>query len=157
MKLSLSLISGRIWKIATLSLGGAIIPVPGVSIAADLTLLTLEMKFYRSQLGLPEENSPEFLSMTIENQAKIRQFCITSAAQVARYLAPYAASSAVEEVARYIPILGSAIAGSISFSSTYYFLRRCLDELERAAMDYLDEINTRVGDDLSTLTSISRN
>ena len=148
MKFSLALISDRIWKVATLSFGGAVIPVPGVSIAADVTLLTLEMKLYRSPLGLPEENSPEFQRMTTENPAKVRQFCITSVAQVIKHLASYAASSAVEEVARYIPILGSAIAGSISFSTTKYFLHRCLDELERAAMDYLDEINMRVGDDL---------
>ena len=134
--------------IATLSLGGAIIPVPGLSIAADITLLTSEMKLYKSQLGLPGENSPEFQSMTIENQTKVRQFCITSAAQIAKYLAHYAKSSAAEEVTRYIPILGSAIAGSISFSSTYYFLHRCLDELERTALEYLDEVNNKVGDDL---------
>ena len=148
MKFSLSSISDRIWKVATLSFCGAVIPVPGVSIAADVTLLTLEMKLYRSQLGLPEENSPEFQRMTTENQSKVDQFCMTSAAQVIKHLASYAASSAVEEVARYIPILGSAIAGSISFSTTKYFLHRCLDELETAAMDYLDEINMRVGDDL---------
>ena len=148
MKFSLSLISGRIWKIATLSLGGAIIPFPGLSIVADIALLKSEMELYKSQLGLPEENSSEFQRMTTENQAKVRQFCITSAAEVAKHLASYAASSAVEEVARYIPILGSAIAGSISFSSAYYFLHRCLDDFERTAMDYLDEVNIRVGDDL---------
>ena len=119
-----------------------------MSIVADITLLTLEMKLYRSQLGLPEENSPEFQRMTTENQAKVRKFCITSAAEVSKLLASYAASSAVEEVARYIPILGSAIAGSISFSTTYYFLHRCLDDFERTALEYLDEINNKVGDDL---------
>ena len=134
--------------IATLSLGGAVIPLPGVSIAADITLLTLEMKLYKSQLGLPEENSPEFQRMSTENQAKVRKFCITSAAEVTKLLASYVASSAVEEVARYIPILGSAIAGSISFSSTYYFLHRSLGELERTALEYLDDVNTKVGDDL---------
>ena len=145
-------ILGRIWKIATLSLFGAIIPAPGLSVAADITLLTSEMKLYRSQLGLPEENSPEFLRMSIENQAKVRKFCITSAAEVTKLLISYVASSAVEEVARYIPILGSAIAGSISFSSTYYFLHRSLDKFQKIAMDYLDELNTKVGDDLIALT-----
>ena len=148
MKFLLSLISARIWMIAALSLGVAAIPVPGLSIAADFTLLASEMKLYRSQLGLPKENSPEFLRMTIVQQAKVHQLCITSAAQVVKRLTSYVASSTVEEVARYIPILGSAIAGSISFSSTYYFLYRCLDEFERTAMDYLDEVNTRVGKDL---------
>ena len=141
-------ISGRIWKIAALSLGVGVIPVPGLSTAADITLLTLEMKLYRSQLGLPEENSPKFLRMTVENQAKIRKFCITTAAEVAKGMESYAKSSAVEEVARYIPIAGIAIAGSISFYTTYYFLRDSLDELEKTAMDYLDKVNTKVGKDL---------
>ena len=141
-------ISGRIWKIATLSLGVGVIPVPGLSIAADIKLLTREMELYRFQLGLPEENSPEFQTMTVENQAKFRQFCTTSAALVAERLISYAASSAVEEVARYIPIVGIAIAGSISFGTTYYFLRDSLDELEKTGMDYLDKVNTKVGKDL---------
>ena len=141
-------ISGRIWKIAALSLGGAVIPVPGLSIVADITFLTLEMKLYRSQLGLPEKNSPKFLRMTVENQAKVRKFCITTAAEFAKRLNSYAKSSAVEEVARYIPIVGILMAGSISFYTTYYFLRDSLDELEKTAMDYLDEVNTKVGDDL---------
>ena len=145
MKFSLSLISGRIWKIATLSLTGAIYPVPGLSVAADITLITSEMELYKSQLGLPEENSPKFQRMTEENQAKVRKFYITS---VTNHLASFVACSAVEEVARYIPILGSAIAGSISFSTTYRFLHRSLDDFERAAMDYLDVINIRVADDL---------
>ena len=119
-----------------------------MSIAADIKLLTREIKLYRSQLGLPEENSPEFQRMTVENQARFRQFCTTSAALVAERLISYAASSAVEEVARYIPIVGIAIAGSISFYTTYYFLRDSLDELEKTAMDYLDKVNTKVGKDL---------
>ena len=145
-------ILGRIWKIATVSFFGAAIPVPGVSIAADITLLTSEMKLYRSQLGLPEENSPEFLRMSIENQAKIRKFCITSVAEVIKLLISYAASSEVEVVAGFIPILGIAIAGSVSFSSTYYFLHRSWDKFQKIAMDYLDEVNTQVGDDLIALT-----
>ena len=134
--------------IATLSSGVAAIPIPGLSIAADITLLTSEMNLYKFQLGLPEENSAEFQRMSIENQAKARQFCITSAAELTKRLASYVASSSAEEFARYIPILGTAVAGSISFCSTYYFLHRSLDELEKTAMDYLDKINNRVGDKL---------
>ena len=141
-------ISGRIWMVASLSSAGAVIPVPGLSIAVDLTLLTKEVSLYKSQLGLPEENSFEFRRMTPQNQEKVRKFCFTSAVQIANLVAAYGASSAVEEVTRYIPVLGSVIAGGISFSSTYYFLQQCLKELEKTANDYLDEINTRIGEDL---------
>jgi hypothetical protein len=105
------------------------------------------MNFYKSQLSLPEENSYEFKRMTPENQEKVRKFCVTSAIQMANLLAAYAASSAVEEATRYIPIVGSLIAGSISFSSTYYFLHECLKELEETAMVFLDATSTRVVDD----------
>ena len=77
-----------------------------------------------------------------------QKFSFKSTMQIANAVAAYGACSGVEEVARYIPILGSALAGTISFSSTYYFLHRSLSELEKTAMDYLDEVTTEVGDDL---------
>ena len=143
-----SFILDRIWKVAVASFAGALIPVPGVSIAADLILLKHEVDLYKSQLGLPEENSYKFRRMTPEVRKKLQKFCMTSAVQIGNLIAAYGASSAVEEVARYIPFVGSVIAGSISFSSTYYFLKRCLSELESAALEFMDEINTRVGEDM---------
>jgi hypothetical protein len=86
--------------------------------------------------------------MSSEIQEKVRKFCLTSAVQIANLLKFYTASSAVEEFTRYIPFVGCAIAGGISFSSTYYFLQGCLNELERTALEFLDEINSRVGDDM---------
>ena len=136
--------------VATLSLGGAIIPLPGLSIAVDFTLLTTELNLYKSQLGLPEEDSFNFRKMSPEIQERVRKFCFTSAIQIANLVAAYSACSQAEEVSRYIPILGSAVAGTISFSSTYYFLRDSLDELQKTAMDYLDEVNSKVGDDFAS-------
>ena len=133
--------------VAAISAAGAVVPLPGVSIVVDLTILTKEMNFYKSQLGLPDENSYEFKTLTPENQEKVRKFCVTSAIQIANLLEAYAASSAVEEATRYIPIVGSLIAGSISFSSTYYFLHECLKDLEETAMVFLDATSTRVVDD----------
>ena len=102
--------------------------------------------FYKSQLGLPDEDSFEFRKMTPENQEKVRKFCVTSAVQLASFLATYTAGSAVEEFARFIPFVGLAIAGGISFSSTYYFLHQCLNELEGSAVAFLDEMTTRAVD-----------
>ena len=134
--------------VAAVSATGAAVPLPGLSIAIDLALLTNEMNLYKSQLGLPGENSDEFRRMTPENQEKVRKFCVTSAIQMGNLLAFYSKTSAVEEFARYIPLLGSFIAGSVSFPSTYHFLHGCLNELERAALDFLDELTTIVVDDM---------
>ena len=134
--------------VAAASGAGAVVPVPGLSVAIDLALLTKEINMQKSQLGLPEETSNEFQRMTPEIQAKINKFSLTSTGQIVNLLKLYAASSAFEEFTRYIPFVGPAIAGSISCTSTYYLLHGCLKELEGAAFDFLDEINSRVGDDM---------
>ena len=132
--------------VASASAAAAAVPLPGLSVAVDLALLTSEVSFYKSQLGLPDEDSFEFRKMTPENQEKVRKFCVTSAVQLASFLAAYTASSAVEEFARFIPFVGLAIAGGISFSSTYYFLHQCVNELEGSAVAFLDEMTTRAVD-----------
>ena len=134
--------------VASASFAGALIPVPGVSITADLALLTREVNLYKSQLGLPEENSSQFQRMSKENQARFRKFCVSGLMEIANLLALYAASSTVEEASRFIPIIGTVIAGSISFATTYHFLQQCLNELEKAALDYLDDVREDAYDEL---------
>ena len=140
-----SLILGRIWKVAGASFAGAVIPIPGLSIMVDLNFLKNEVDLYKSQLGLPEEKSEDFRRMMTP---ELFEKCRNSTVQIVQLMTAYGVSSAVEEVARYIPILGSAIAGSISYSSTYYFLQRYLNELESTALQFLDEVNTRADEDL---------
>ena len=127
---------------------GAVVPVPGLSVAIDLALLTKEVNFYRSQLGLPEENSSEFRKLNPKIQESVRKFCLTSAVQIGQLIAAYAASAAVEEVTKFIPLVGSFIAGTLSFTTTYCFLKICLNEIEETAFNCLDEINARVADDM---------
>ena len=121
--------------VAAASGAGALIPLPGLSVALDLVLLRKEVDLYKSQLGLPEEMSSEFRRCTPVIRAKAKRFCLTSAVQIANLVKFYISGSAVEEFTRYIPFVGCAIAGGISFSSTYYFLQGCLNELEGIALD----------------------
>ncbi|CAB4024039.1 interferon-inducible GTPase 5-like [Paramuricea clavata] len=148
LKRKVEILRGRIWMVAAASAAAAVIPLPGLSIVVDFRLLTHEVNLYKSQLGLPKEKSNEFLKLTKENREIILKFCFTNAAELAKILTVFAAGSAVEEVARFIPIIGSAIAGGISFGSTYYFLRQCLNELEKTALNLLDETNANVVRDI---------
>ena len=143
--------------IASASAAAAAVPLPGLNVAVDLVLLTNEVSFYKSQLGLPDENLYEFKKMTPENQEKVRKFCVTSALQMASFLGTYTAGSTVEEFARFIPFVGLAIAGGISFSSIYYFLHQCLKELEGSALDFVDEMTSRTVDDFDINYSFCRN
>ena len=126
----LQFVLGRIWMVAAASSVGAAVPVPALSIAVDAALLTYEANFYQSELRLPEENLYEFQPTTPENQKKLRKFCFIFPERIRNLLASFA----VEEAVRYIPFLGSGIAGGISFISTYYFLHQCLDEMEEKAL-----------------------
>ena len=122
---------------------GAVVPVPGVSAALDLGLVVKKVNSYRCQLGLPEKESELFKELSPEMKARVHRFCTTGAMEIGKRLAAYAASSSVEEFARYVPVLGSVIAGSVSFSTTYYFLHTYLSELEETAMNLLDEIKAK--------------
>ena len=134
--------------VAVTSAAVAVLPVPGLSIAFDAGLLMKEINFYKSQLGIPEENSTEFQGMTSEIKGKILKYCVTSAVEVGHLLQLHITSSTAEEIARFFPTLGNAIAGGISFASTYWFLYECVKELEETAFNLLDETRGRVAEKL---------
>jgi purine-cytosine permease-like protein len=134
---------------ATASCVGGLIPIPGVSLAVDLGIITKEINVYKSRIGLPEENSREFHKMSSETKEKVHKYYCTGATEIATLLTTFGVrSAAIEEGSRFIPLIGSAIAGGISFSSTYYFLQQYLNELEKTALDFLDEITTKVDEDI---------
>ena len=144
----IEVLKSRMWMVASASFAAAIVPVPGLSIAVDLGLITAEITFYRSQLGLPEEGSERFENLDVQLQERVSKFCFTTAVQVGTLLAAFSAESVIEEVTRFIPFIGSVIAGSMSFCTTYYFLQRSLKELEETAMMVLDDIAARSVKDL---------
>ena len=137
--------------VAGLSGAGGAIPVPWLSEIVDVVLLKKTVNSYKSQLAIPEENSKEFHGLTPETKTRIKKYCITSASgtelgkEIGKLVAPYISNA--EEFAGYIPVLGSAIAASVSFTTTYYFLHGCLDDLEETALKYLDEVKAKIGDD----------
>ncbi len=49
-----------------------------------------------------------------------------------------AVETTMEEVARYIPILGSAVAAGLSFGTTVLVLKRILNSMREAALKILD-------------------
>lgn len=139
LKRKVDVLRGRIWMVASASGAAALVPIPGLSVAVDVGLITNEISFYRTQLGLPEEGSPEFAKLTVTNQEKVRKICLTTTSQVAGFLAAYASETALEEFSRFIPIVGLAIAGSMSFATTYYGLQHCLKKGEESALSILNE------------------
>ena len=130
--------------VAFASAAVAAVPTPGLSAAVDLTLITEEFNFYQSQIAFPQEDSEEFRRLTPEMRDQISKLCLTSTVQIANLLATYVASTTAEEYARFIPLVGSVIAGSLSFGSTYFILDKRLVGLEETAWKFLNETGKRV-------------
>ena len=148
LKKKVEVLKGRIWKVASASATAAMVPIPGLSLAVDIGLMIKEITFYRTQLGLPEEGSAEFANLQVNTQEKVRRLCLTTATQVTGFVARYAAEAKAEEFSRFIPLLGFAIAGGMSFATTFYALRRCLEKVEEAALSVLVEVAHKSADDL---------
>ena len=130
---------GRIWKVATLSAAVAFFPIPGLSIAVDIPLILNEFALYRSQLALPEKGTADFEKLHVTTQDAVAKISITTAVQLAAYLSVFATESAVEEAVSYIPILGSMIASTMSFTTTYAALQQCLKTVEETAVLVMKE------------------
>lgn len=139
LKRKADILRGRIWKVAAASAAAALVPIPGLSVAVDIGLITDEISFYRSQLGLPEEGSVEFARLTVSNQEKVRKICLTTTTQVAGFMAAFASESTLEEFSRFIPFVGVGIASGMSFATTYYGLQHCLGHVEESALTILSE------------------
>ncbi|CAF4561460.1 unnamed protein product [Rotaria sp. Silwood2] len=133
----------RIWLVAVASAAVAVIPAPFVSIGFDLTACIQETKFYRQQLGLTEDairtlserhGIPyERFTITIDERIPIQ--AVASVGQFVLSVARSVATSMIkQESARYIPLIGSAIASAASFGTTLYILNTILNDMEQAAL-----------------------
>ena len=141
LKEKVEVLKKRIKGVATASAVAAAVPIPGVSIAADIWLIKRETDFYISQLGLPKEGSDEFSLLNFETQTKVKALnvALDSAMKIGGLVAAYATQSVLEEFTRYIPFIGIAIASPMSYGATYYFLSEWLGRMEVIALNVLTQ------------------
>ena len=143
-----NVLKARLGMVAAASAAAAVVPLPGLSLAVDAALILREFKLYRSQLGLPEVGSAEFAKLHLATKEKVLKVGLTTAAQVSGFLAPYAADATLEEFARYLPVVGVAIASCMSFGATYYALYKLLGVVEDAALNVLKEAHEKTSAEL---------
>ncbi|XP_015768754.1 PREDICTED: interferon-inducible GTPase 1-like isoform X1 [Acropora digitifera] len=143
-----NVLKARIWKLAAVSAAAAIAPLPGLSVFVDAVLILSELSFYRSQLGLPAVGSAEFAKLSLATKEKVLQVGLTTAAELSGILAPYATEATVEEVVRYLPFVGVAVASGMSFGATLYALYQLLGAVEDAALSVLKEAHEKTSAEL---------
>ncbi|XP_074548384.1 interferon-gamma-inducible GTPase 10-like [Halichoeres trimaculatus] len=137
----------RIHYFATLSAAIAGVPVPGLSIAADLGMLVgvvtqyvfglgldiSSLKRVANYTGVPLEELIKVIASPLAATAITPALIVKTLVQTARL----PAILAVEEGSRFIPILGIPISMALSFTLTYRSLNISLDMLAEDAQNVL--------------------
>ncbi|XP_064793910.1 interferon-inducible GTPase 5-like [Oncorhynchus masou masou] len=136
----------NMWRLAFVSGIVAAIPIPGLSFAVDVSILVFEVQRYYHAFGLDDESlqslanrtnvSVEELKAVLKsplNQKKINKDVIVKLLQSVAL----SGVTMAEYLLSNIPAVGSIAAAAISFSTTYYMLRKCLNELADDAHNVL--------------------
>ncbi|XP_063292573.1 interferon-inducible GTPase 5-like [Pelobates fuscus] len=135
----------EIWKVALLSSLVATVPVPGVGVACDMSLLTARLDTYRQELGL-DASSLASLSQSSGVPVTTLMLEVHSSAGkgVSRELVGKMLGSATSlglEIAGVIlhrfPLLGHLTSGGIAFHASYLVLSRGLEGMSEDAQRVL--------------------
>lgn len=123
---------------AGVSAGFNMVPLPGVGIIADLGIVFTAMKIIRSDFGLTEARLDRFVNL-MPGVGPMINTVITMASQegVMLLLKQFGGRVAVAEIAKYVPFVGTVIAGSVSFLAIRYVLHAYIDDCYKIADEML--------------------
>jgi len=145
----------RTWKAAGLSGAGALVPLPGTSFVFDVGILLHEMKFYFEQVGLDRESLRRLAGTTGADVGRLtavvtdaygvdvasldlRSF-VDHLSVLGVSAAVFQAESAAEAaVSLALPVVGQALAASMSYLTTRWMLGKILDRMHVVADEVID-------------------
>ncbi|XP_071774664.1 interferon-inducible GTPase 5-like [Centroberyx gerrardi] len=138
---------GKIKYQALNSALAAAVPIPGLSIAADLGMLVIFTTQYKNGFGLDSKSLQKLADSTHVPLSDLNAVMTSPLAanvineelliKVISMSATAAALVAAEEGLRFIPIFGIPLAMAASFISTYNILSNCLNMLAEDAQKVL--------------------
>lgn len=130
-------LSQEVWKVALLSSLVASVPIPGVAVACDLSLLTARLDTYRQELGLDADSLANLsLKSGVPMSTLMSEIQSPAGKGVTRELVGKMLGSSTGiglEVAgvflHRFPLLGPLATGGIAFHASYLVLTRCLQAM----------------------------
>ncbi|ROL47790.1 Interferon-inducible GTPase 5 [Anabarilius grahami] len=137
----IKMFKGMIWAASLASAGIAVVPVPGLSAACDVSLVLLFLTRCYYAFGLDDGSlsrlSEKVNKPLLEHLAKSKFASAIREKTIARLQvsAALVAVSSAEYFASLLPGLGSVAAAGMSFGTTYYLLREGLNELANIARE----------------------
>ncbi|XP_062916605.1 interferon-inducible GTPase 5-like isoform X2 [Mobula hypostoma] len=131
----------RIWMSATISGGVGAVPVPGLSLACDITILIREIIYFRKCLCLDEASLQRLANITEKPVQELK--AIVNPLLLGKidkniivrlgWGATVVAISALEFGLGFIPVIGSIFGAGSSFLMTYIMLTNALKDLTESA------------------------
>lgn len=150
-KESLQLVNKR----AMLSGAAAAVPLPGVDISADITIMVELLTEVNKRFGLSEE---QIRQLDLERK-KVLLVIISSvgnelagrtiSATVVRSVLKKASNKiAARQVSRFVPFVGQAVSAGISFAAMRYLGNNHVEQCYQIALRYMNHIDVRHIDDV---------
>ncbi|XP_030622528.1 interferon-inducible GTPase 5-like [Chanos chanos] len=140
-------LKASIWKMSLLSAGASVVPIPGISVYADMTILIRELRKYYKAFGLDDQSLQRLASKSGKSLAELKSKLKSPLLdkidedEIIKLLTRVAATgmqTVAKEYLSLIPGLGSLAAGALSFATIYCLLCRCLNDLAEDAHNVLE-------------------
>lgn len=148
-------------KSAGISAGAAVVPIPGMDIGSDVAILMRLIPNINAQFGLTPEQIESldtetklFVMTTISNTgSKLAGKYITQKL-IVTLLQKMGVKVAAKGVSKFVPFIGSAVAGGISFTAMKYMGNSHIDDCYKIALATLEnkprEPETKAQSDTAT-------
>ena len=175
-------LKSRTWGWAAMSFGGGMIPLPGVSLSIDVTLIMSQTREQQKQFGIDKDaiktkanmvnkTPDEFINLVVQKTlhkyghgytskmllsslaGTLEKELKTSAIKITALLGSLTASELAEEAAKFIPLVGMVLAGAISGSTTFALLRNMLNVNYHLALGCNDVMKEEI-DQLTKLKTV---
>ena len=163
LKIKVTLLRSRTWMAAAKSAAVGTVPIPGVTAVYDVAVIEAEVRHQRKQLGIDDENLKfiaENLGVDVDELKERIRVKIGANAELMELLSGKTLDSflvrlmgqpltaeALNTAKLTLPIIGSLVAGGISFAATYASLTYMLNQYEKMAAACLDVVFSEDDDD----------
>ena len=128
-------------KSSSLSAGTAVIPIPGLDIGSDVAILMRLIPKINEKFGLTPEQidsldteSKLFVMTVISNTGSKMAGKYITRKLIVVLLNKMAGKVATKGVAKFVPFVGSAVAGSISFAAMKYMGNSHIEDCYQVAL-----------------------
>ncbi|WP_447555463.1 hypothetical protein [Vreelandella sp. EE22] len=136
----------KVNRSSSLSAGAAIIPVPGLDIGSDVAILLRLIPQINEQFGLTPEQIDELdteskvMVMTaISNVGSKMAGKYITRKLIINLLQKMGFKVATKGVSKFVPLIGSAVAGSISYTAMKYMGNQHIEDCYRIAQNTLEQ------------------